>query len=58
MLRTSDPATGTCLYTDLEIAACAKAVYPDSSPLVYKYPGEARYRLKKAGEAVPPQRVG
>ena len=57
MLRQADPATGTCLYTDLEIAATAVAVYPDLSPLVHRYPMEARNRLKKAGEVVPPARA-
>jgi site-specific DNA-cytosine methylase len=57
MLQIADEATGTCAYTDLEIAATARAAYPDLGPLVYKYPGEARYRLKKQGLNPPPPRV-
>jgi len=39
-----------------EIAAAVKAAYPDLSALVYRYPNEARGRLKKAGTPVPPAR--
>jgi hypothetical protein len=58
MLMCADEVTGVCLYTDLEIAAAVKSAYPDLSALVYRYPNEARGRLKKAGTPVPPAREG
>lgn len=50
MLLIEDPSSpGICAYTDLEIAAVIKTIYPDMSQLVHRYPNEARGKLKKAG---------
>jgi hypothetical protein len=56
MVMTADPATGTCAYTDLEIAAAQQAVYPQQGTSAHTYPHEHRGKLKKAGFNPPPPR--